>query len=183
MRSSKYLARPFREMEHAGTPSIRCLVSLSKLEVDRRARYAHITEKGQQIMQTGKVKWFNAVKGFGFITQDDGGDVYLHRSALPEGVREVTEGQCLEFGVAAAPRGPEALQVRVVGESPSASEPRRAAEDLHGLIGDMVDMLESKVQPHLRQGYYPDRSTARIVAEIIRAVARDLTNVSSASTT
>lgn len=135
-------------------------------------------------MQTGKVKWFSAVKGFGFITQDDGGDVYLHRSALPEGVREVAEGQCVEFGLVAAPRGPQALQVRVVEVPPSdVGLPRRAAEDLHGLIGDMVDMLESKVQPHLRQGHYPDRATARMVAEVIRVVARDLTNASPATTT
>jgi CspA family cold shock protein len=51
---------------------------------------------------------------------------------------------------------------------------RRPAEDLHSLIEDMIRLLEMKVQPELRRGRYPDRRTAKLVAEVVRAVARDL---------
>ena len=50
---------------------------------------------------TGKVKWYDVEKGFGFVTQDDGGaDVYIRKAALPQGVEGLKAGQRLEFGVA-----------------------------------------------------------------------------------
>jgi CspA family cold shock protein len=51
---------------------------------------------------------------------------------------------------------------------------RRPAEELHGLIEDMIKLLEARVQPDLRRGRYPDRRTAKLAAEVVRAVARDL---------
>jgi CspA family cold shock protein len=51
---------------------------------------------------------------------------------------------------------------------------RRPAEELHGLIEDMIRLLETKVQPDLRRGRYPDRRTCKLSAEVVRAVARDL---------
>ena len=44
-------------------------------------------------MPTGRVKWFDATKGFGFLTRDEGGDVYVHKAALPAGVAELKPGQ------------------------------------------------------------------------------------------
>jgi CspA family cold shock protein len=124
---------------------------------------------------TGKVKWYDAEKGFGFVTQDGGEDVYIRRNALPQGVEALKAGQRLEFGVADGRRGPQALSVRLLDAPPSVAEARRRpAEELHGLIEDMIKLLEMKVQPDLRRGRYPDRRNIKRIAEVMRAVARDL---------
>lgn len=124
---------------------------------------------------TGKVKWYDADKGFGFVTQDSGEDVYVRASALPEGVAALKSGQRVEFGVAEGRRGPQALSVRLLDPPPSVVEARRRpAEELHGLIEDMIKLLEVKVQPELRRGRYPDRRNSKRIAEVVHAVAREL---------
>ena len=67
-------------------------------------------------MSTGTVKWFNAEKGFGFITQDDGGpDVFVHFSAIAgAGYRNLEENQKVEFEVTQGPKGAQASNVRPV---------------------------------------------------------------------
>ncbi len=126
-------------------------------------------------MPTGKVKWFDAEKGFGFVTQPDGDDVYVRKSALPSGVDALKAGQRIEFGVADGKRGPQALSVRLLEQAPSVSEGRRRPPDeVHGLVEDMIKLLEAKVQPELRKGRYPDRRTTKRVAEVVRAVAKEL---------
>ncbi len=126
-------------------------------------------------MPTGKVKWFDVEKGFGFLSRDDGGDVFVHTSALPSGVTELAPGQRVEFGVAEGRRGEQALSVRVLDPVPSlAPVNRRPPDELHGLIEDMITLLEAKVQPDLRRGRYPDRKTAKKIAEVVHAVARDI---------
>jgi cold shock protein len=124
---------------------------------------------------TGRVKWYDTAKGFGFVTQDGGEDVYVRASALPAGVTGLKAGQRIEFGVADGRRGPQALSVRLVDAPPSVVEARRRpAEELHGLVEDMIKMLESAVQPDLQRGRYPDRKVVKRVAEVVRAVAREL---------
>jgi len=124
---------------------------------------------------TGKVKWYDAEKGFGFVTQDDGEDVYVRASALPQGISALKSGQRVEFGVAEGRRGPQALSVRLLDPPPSVVEARRRpAEELHGLIEDMIKLLEGKVQPELRRGRYPDRRNSKRIAELVHAVAREL---------
>lgn len=65
-------------------------------------------------MPTGTVKWFNASKGFGFITPDDGGpDVFAHFSSIDgSGYRELAEGQKVDFETEQGPKGPQAKRVR-----------------------------------------------------------------------
>ena len=63
-------------------------------------------------MPTGKVKWYDVEKGFGFLSQEEGEDVYVRASALPEGVEGLKAGQRVEFGMAAGRRGPQALSLR-----------------------------------------------------------------------
>lgn len=134
-------------------------------------------------MPTGRVKWYDAEKGFGFLSQEDGEDVYVRSSALPAGVETLKAGQRVEFGIASGRRGPQALSVTVLDPPPSLTRTRREAaaaerkhspDELHGMIEDMITLLESAVQPDLRKGRYPDRKSARRVSEVVRAVAREL---------
>lgn len=65
---------------------------------------------------TGTVKWFNAAKGFGFLSQVDGPDVFVHYSAIQSsGYRSLEEGQAVEFSVVNGPKGPAAADVVMVG--------------------------------------------------------------------
>lgn len=63
-------------------------------------------------MAQGTVKWFNATKGFGFITAEDGKDVFVHFSAIGgDGFKTLDEGQKVEFDLEEGPRGPQAINV------------------------------------------------------------------------
>ena len=126
-------------------------------------------------MPTGRVKWYDTEKGFGFLTRDDGGDVFVHKAALPEGVDDLKAGQRVEFGVVESRKGNQALAVKVLDTPPSMSElRRRPAEELHGLIEDMIKVLEAKIMPELRRGRFPEKKSAQTVAQLVHAVAREL---------
>ena len=137
-------------------------------------------------MPTGKVKWYDVEKGFGFLSQEEGEDVYVRSSALPEGVDGLKPGQRVEFGMAAGKRGPQALSLKVLDPVPtirqnprkeSRKEPvtkRHTPDELHGMVEDMITLLEATVQQELRKGRYPDRKTAQKISEVVRAVAREL---------
>ena len=134
-------------------------------------------------MPTGKVKWYDAEKGFGFLSQEEGEDVYVRSSALPDGVDGLKQGQRVEFGIATGRRGPQALSVKILEAPPSLTKTRRDAaaserkhgpDELHGMVEDMIKLLESAVQPELRRGKHPDRKVAHRVSEVLRAVAREL---------
>jgi CspA family cold shock protein len=69
-------------------------------------------------MTSGTVKWFNAEKGYGFISPETGEDVFVHFSAIQAtGYRSLDEGQAVEFDVTQGPKGPQAANVRLL-ESP-----------------------------------------------------------------
>ena len=93
-------------------------------------------------MPTGRVKWYSLEKGFGFISSDEGEDVYLASSALPDGITTVKPGTKLEFGVADGRRGPQALSVRIVEAPPSISGSRTNTEDLAIMIEESIKMLD-----------------------------------------
>ena len=72
-------------------------------------------------MATGKVKWFNSQKGYGFIEIPDGKDVFVHYSAIIQsGFRTLEEGQEVEFDVVEGQKGPQAANVQVIGRAPVA---------------------------------------------------------------
>ena len=76
---------------------------------------ARATEIGSKALATGSVKWFNAEKGYGFISREDGPDVFVHFSAIQgSGYRSLEEGQAVEFDVGPGRKGEEAQNVRVI---------------------------------------------------------------------
>lgn len=126
-------------------------------------------------MPTGRVKWYDTEKGFGFLTRDEGGDVFVHKAALPAGVEDVKPGQKVEFGVAAGRKGDQALQVKLVDTPPSLMElRRRPADELNTLIEDLIKVLEAKILPDLKRGRFPEKKNAQKIAEVLHAVAKEL---------
>jgi len=120
------------------------------------------------------VKWYDATKGFGFVTSDEGGDVFLPKGALPVGVAELKSGQRIEFGIVDSRKGSQAMGVKLIDAPPSLAElRRRPADQLHSMIEDMIKVLEQQVQPGLSRGRYPDKKTAQTVAQVVHAVARE----------
>jgi cold shock protein len=123
---------------------------------------------------TGRVKWYDAAKGFGFVTSDEGGDVFLPKGALPAGVAELKTGQRVEFGVVDSRKGAQAMGVKLIDAPPSLAElRRRPAEELHSMVEDMIKVLESQVQPGLSRGRYPDKRVAQKIAQLVHAVAKE----------
>lgn len=131
---------------------------------------------------TGRVKWYDAEKGFGFLSQEEGEDVHVRASVLPAGVDTLKPGQRVEFGVAVGRRGPQALSLTVLEAAPAPKSPaarkepvkRRGADELHGMIEDTIKLLEATVQPSLAKGRYPDRKQSQTIAEVLKAVAKEL---------
>lgn len=129
-------------------------------------------------MPTGKVKWYDTEKGFGFLSRDDGGDVFVHSSALPAGVPALKPGSRVEFGIVDGKRGEQALSVTLLDPLPSvagnvAAASRKSADDMAVIVEDLIKLLDG-VGNGLRRGRYPDRAMAKKTAAVLRAVASDL---------
>lgn len=129
-------------------------------------------------MPTGKVRFFDADKGFGFIAEDSGADVFLHANALPEGVTTLKKGARVEFGIVEGRKGAQALSVKLldpvasVAANMSARE-RRTPEELVVIIEDVVQLLDG-VGEGYRAGRRPDRKLASNVARALRGLADEL---------
>lgn len=125
-------------------------------------------------MPTGKVKWYDGDKGFGFLTRDDGGEVFVHSTSLPPGTPALKPGQRVEFGVAEGRKGAQALQVKLLDTQHSVVRARRKKPDEMVLITeDLIKLLEN-VSNGYRRGRHPDKREAARVATVLRVVADDL---------
>ncbi|MCW2848509.1 MAG: cold-shock DNA-binding protein family [Marmoricola sp.] len=129
-------------------------------------------------MPTGKVKWYDAEKGFGFLSREDGDDVYVRSSSLPEGVATLKAGTRVEFGILSGRKGEQAHQVKVLDAPASVTANRREAqrkkpEEMVGIVEDLIRLLEG-VEEGYRIGRRPDAKMAKPTAKLLRGLADEL---------
>jgi len=121
------------------------------------------------------VKWFDADKGFGFLSQDSGPDVYVHVDALPDGVAAgLKAGTRVEFGIAQGRRGDQALQVRIIEAPRSVARNQRAAqrrkpEEMVLIVENVIKLLDD-----IREGYEHGRSPTRELAKKVSPALRSI---------
>ena len=130
-------------------------------------------------MPTGKVKWFDAEKGFGFLSQEDGADVYVRSDALPEGVTTLKAGTRVEFGIAQGrkrrpgPPGPHPRRAGVGRAEPVARPAQEARGDGPHRRGPDPAARGRRARP-TAHGRHPDAKTAKPTAKLLRALADEL---------
>ena len=126
-------------------------------------------------MPTGKVKWYDSEKGFGFLARDDGGEVFVHSSALPDKTASLRPGQRVEFGIAEGRKGAQALQVRLLEPPPTVApkKDRKKPDEMVVIVEDLIKLLDG-VSNTYRRGKHPESRDAKKIAAVLRAVADDV---------
>jgi len=123
---------------------------------------------------TGKVKWYDSDKGFGFLTRDDGGEVFVHSSALQPGTTGLRAGQRVEFGIAEGRKGAQALQVRLLEPPPTVTRSsHKDPDEMINIVEDLIKLLDG-ISTTYRRGKHPEGRDAKKIAAVLRAVADDL---------
>ncbi len=125
-------------------------------------------------MPTGKVKFFDEEKGFGFIASDDGSEVFLHVSALPAGTSSIKPGSRVEFGIVDGKRGAQALSLRILDAPVSlAKMGRKPADEMSVIVEDLIRLLDT-LGGSLKRGKYPESSHGKKIATLLRKLADEL---------
>ncbi|MDO4241011.1 MAG: cold shock domain-containing protein [Microbacteriaceae bacterium] len=123
-------------------------------------------------MPTGKIRFYDPEKGFGFIAGEAGAQVYVHGS-LVEDESALVPGTRVEYSVAEAKRGPQALSLRVLEAARPARKQRKSPDDMVVIVEDLVRLLDETGNAY-RQGQYPERAHGRKIAQLLRVVADEL---------
>jgi len=132
------------------------------------------TRLREVLVPVGKVRFYDSEKGFGFLTKDEGGDVYVRATALPPGVTSLKAGQKVEFGVVEGRKGEQALSVRLVEVPPSLSKAqRKSPEQMAIILEDLIKMLDGAGNSY-RRGRHPDSKNGAKIATVLRALADEL---------
>ena len=149
---------------------------LAAARADARVPPLHVKEVSA--VPSGKVKWYDADKGFGFLSQEEGPDVYVRAEALPDGVTTLKAGTRVEFGIAQGRRGDQALQVKVLDAPASVSRnisagKRKKPDEMVEIIETLIRTLDDIGETY-RHGRHPDRSLGRPLAKALREIADEL---------
>ncbi len=124
-------------------------------------------------MPVGKVRFYDAEKGFGFIAKDGGGDVFVRASALPAGVSTLKSGQRVEFGVIEGHKGEQALSVTLIEMPTSLSKAtRKKPAEMAVITEDLIKLLDG-VSHGYKRGRHPDSRHAEKLAAMLRALAEE----------
>lgn len=122
-------------------------------------------------MPSGKVRWFDADKKFGFVSSEDGEDVFVPAMALPAGATTLRPGTKVEFSRIESRRGPQAMDIRVIGSAMSVVKATRPKpEDMASIVEDVIKLLDSAGNS-LRRGRYPQARESQKLAHVLRAIA------------
>lgn len=122
-------------------------------------------------MPSGRVRWFDANKGYGFIAGESGQDVFLPAAALPLGVTTLRKGAKVEYSVVDGRKGPQAMGVTLVASAPSLVKANRPApDDMAAIVEDVIKLLDTAGNG-LRRHHYPNAAESRKLATLLRAVA------------
>jgi len=90
-----------------------CFNMIPKIRSNQSRKYGTKWQKGEIVLANGIVKWFSNKKGFGFIEQEEGGDIFVHHSAIQmDGFKTLTEGERVTFDVEETDKGPAAKNVQ-----------------------------------------------------------------------
>lgn len=124
-------------------------------------------------MPSGRVRWFDASKGFGFIEAPNGKDVFLPAAALPKGMNSIDKGVKVEYSLIDGRRGPQAMDVKVLAAPPSMVKAARPKpDDMAAIVEDLIKLLDAAGNG-LRHHRYPGAAESRKLAALLRAVADD----------
>ncbi|MBW3082379.1 cold-shock protein [Bifidobacterium phasiani] len=122
-------------------------------------------------MPSGRVRWFDAKKGYGFIMTEEGHDVFLPASALPAGMTTLRKGAKVEYSVVDGRRGPQAMGVQLVASAPSLVKATRPKpDDMAAIVEDLIKLLDGAGND-LRRHRYPSSAESKKLATLLRAVA------------
>ena len=122
-------------------------------------------------MPSGRVRWFDTNKGYGFIQNEQGADVFLPAVALPEGVKTLRKGTKVEYSVIEGRRGPQAMNVTLVASAPSLVKATRPKpDDMAAIVEDLIKLQDSAGN-QLRRHRYPSPAESKKLATLMRAVA------------
>ena len=122
-------------------------------------------------MPSGRVRWFDANKGYGFIINEEGDDVFMSASVLPKGVTTLRKGAKVEYSVVDGRRGPQAMNVHLIASAPSLVKATRPKpDDMAAIVEDLIKLLDAAGNG-LRRHRYPSAAESKKLATLLRAVA------------